>query len=212
MTEDRRTLVHLVRSGKSIAQAAKQLGRSRAWGYKWHGRYQARQDWQALEDCSRRPRHSPRRLAEEIRKRIRQVRSELGAEAQDKDGLGYIGAAAIRGRLQEQSVEPLPSLSSIERVLRQAGTRVRKQAEEEVVYPPLQPDKAHPLIQADILPRFLTGGAETACFNAMDVVSKYAGGRQDGRRTAANACDFLWRVWQEQGFPTYQQVDKEGLL
>ncbi len=210
MTEDRRTLVHLVRSGKSVAEAAKQLGHSRAWGYKWHGRYQARQDWQVLEDCSRRPRHSPRRLAEEIREYIRPARSELEAEAQDKEGLGYIGAAAIGGRLQEQGVEPLPSLSSIERVLRQAGmTRVRKQAEEEVAYPHLQPDKAHQLIQADILPRFLTGGAATACFNAIEAVSKYASGRQYGRRTAANARDFLWHVWQEQGLPTCQQVDNE---
>lgn len=209
--ELRRTLVHLVRSGKKIAGAAEEVGRSRAWGYGWWKRYAERQDWQALEGRSRRPHHSPRRLSEATYRLVRQARSELEAEAQDPQRLGYLGASAVRARLQESGVAPVPSVSSIERELRRAGmTRPRtKQAVPDIHYPHLQPSRPHQLIQADILPRCLSGGAETACFNAVDVVSRYASGRQYEQRTAANACDFLWQVWQEQGVPEYQQVDNE---
>jgi len=37
--QERETLVHLIRSRLSVAQAAQALGRSRAWGYKWWGRF-----------------------------------------------------------------------------------------------------------------------------------------------------------------------------
>lgn len=42
------------------------------------------------------------------------------------------------------------------------------------------------------------------------MVSRYPSGRQYTRRTAKNACEFLWSVWQEQGIPVYQQVDNES--
>lgn len=141
---------------------------------------------------------------------IRQIRSELEAEAQMPNHLGYIGASAIQAHLKRRQVTPLPSLSSIERELRCAGmTRPYHQASPALVYPHLHPTRPHQLIQADILPRTLTGGVEVACFNAVDVVSHYASGRQYDQRTAASACDFLWHTWQEQGLPDYQQVDNE---
>jgi hypothetical protein len=80
----------------------------------------------------------------------------------------------------------------------------------DVHYPCLQVTESHQLIQADILPRYLTGGASIACFNAIDVVSRYPSGRQFEQRTARNACEFLFAVWQEQGVPAFQQVDNEG--
>lgn len=210
--ETRKTLVHLVRSGTSVAQAAKELGRSRAWGHKWWRRFAAGQDWEALRDRPRTPRRQPKKLPEQVCQAIRRARSELEAEAQEKDRLGYVGAYAIQARLKEKNLSPLPSISSIERELRKAGmVRVRKKKEPvDIHYPHLHPTRPHQLNQADILPRYLTGGAAIACFNAIDVVSRYPSGRQYNQRTAANACDFLWSVWQEQGIPDYQQIDNEG--
>lgn len=125
--EKRKALVHLVRSGASVAQAAKELGRSRAWGHKWWKRFEGGQNWEALRDRSRRPRRQPKKLAEPVCQAIRQARSELEAEAQEKDRLGYAGAYAIQARLKEKNLSPLPSISSIERELRKAGmVRVRK--------------------------------------------------------------------------------------
>lgn len=208
--EERRKLVHKVRSGQSVAQAARELGFSRSWGSKWWRRY-CEEGWEGLLDRSRRPKRHPRQLPAEVHQAIRRIRSELEAEAEQPDHLGYIGAPAIRARLQKGGIRPLPSLSSIERELQRAGmTRPRKAQAKEIVYPHLHPTHPHELIQADILPKYLTGGTAVACFNAIDVVSRYPSGRQYERRTAQNACDFLISVWQEQGLPQYQQVDNEG--
>lgn len=140
------------------------------------------------------------------------MRSELEAEARQPDALGYVGAQAIRARLEEQGVGPVPSISSIERELRRAGmTRAHQKAQAaEIEYPHLHPTSPHELNQADIVPRSLTGGTAVACFNAIDVVSRYPSGWQYAKRTAQNACAFLWSVWQEQGLPLYQQVDNES--
>jgi len=207
----RKSFIHLVRSGLSVAEAATKVGRCRAWGYKWWRRFQAGKSWESLQDQSRRP-HHPHRLPEEVHRAIRQTRSELEAEAQQEEGLGYVGAYAIHARLKQQGVSPLPSISTIERELRQAGmTRPRREkTDAPIQYPHLQPSRPHQLIQADILPKYLTGGTAIACFNAIDVVSRYPGGRQYKRRTAQNAADFLLSVWQEQGLPEYRQVDNES--
>lgn len=206
---ERQLLIRLVRSGYSVTEAAQALGRSPSWGTKWYQRFAVHQDWEALADRSRRPHHQPRRCPEAIRQAIRRVRSELEGAAQGADTLGYIGAQAIWVRLQEEGVEPLPSVSTIERELRRAGLVKPPRPKAEIVYPALTPQRPHELIQADILLRSLCGGMEVACFNAIDVVSRYASGRQFERRTAANARAFLWAVWQEQGLPLYQQVDNE---
>jgi transposase len=210
--EKRKTLIHLIRSGKSIAQAAKEVGKSRSWANKWWKRFRAYQDWDDLQSSPRTPKRQPRKLSKEVCQAIRQIRSELEAEAVEKDRLGYVGAFAIQARLRERKIPTIPSISRIEQELRLAGMvrAYEKKVPFEVNYPSLQPTHPLELIQADILPRFLTGGAKTACFNAIDVVSRYPGGEQYASRTAADACNFLWSVWQELGIPDYQQVDNEG--
>ncbi len=52
---------HLVRGGHSVTDAATEVGRSRAWGYKWWRRFRENEGWEALRDRSRRPRHLRRR-------------------------------------------------------------------------------------------------------------------------------------------------------
>lgn len=210
--ENRKTLAHLIRSGKTVAEATAELKRHRSWGYKWWRRFQERENWEDLQDRSRKPKSQPNKLPLKIRESIRRIRSELEAEANDTKKLGYIGAPAIRGRMRSAGIKKLPSISSIERELRAAGMlSVRKQtAPEKINYPHLHPSKAHELIQIDILPRYLTGGEAIACFNAIDVVSRYPSGQQYASRSARNAAGFLWATWQVHGLPCYQQVDNEG--
>jgi hypothetical protein len=80
-------------------------------------------------------------LSAEVRQQIILARSALEAQAAAGAGLKYIGASAVRTRLKTQSVQPLPSIASIERVLQAAGmTNPRRPAAQaEVVYPHLQP-------------------------------------------------------------------------
>jgi transposase len=208
---ERRTAIHLLRSGVSPAGVAKQLHRSLAWVYKWHNRFGAEQQWDSLNDRSRAPQTHPNQLSVPERQAIIQARSELEMEATQPGHLNYIGARAVQNRLRRQGGRRLPSISSIERTLAAAGmTWPHKPAPLPVVYPPLHP--AHPLqlIQADIVPHFLPGGACVACFNAIDVVSKYPTGRQYPTKRAADAANFLIHVWQEIGIPQYTQVDNEA--
>lgn len=118
--EDRKSLVHLLNSGKKPSEAAQELGRSRAWAYKWKTRYD-QAGWEGLKSQSRAPKHVPRRTPFKIRQAILHVRSELEAERENKDSLGYIGADAVYGLLRKRGIVPLPAVSTIERILRQAG-------------------------------------------------------------------------------------------
>jgi transposase InsO family protein len=207
---ERRAALHLLRSGQAPRAVAAELGRSLAWVYKWRARF-AREGWAGLQSRSRAPRHPARRIPDTVRQAIRQARSALEAEAEEPDTLHYVGARAIRGRLRQRQVTPLPSLSTIEREVRAAGmTRPPPPPPTEVAYPHLTPTRPHELVQVDVVPRHLTGGQRVSCFNALDVVSRYPTGQQYLTERASDAVAFLRHVWQTVGIPTYTQVDNEG--
>ena len=143
---------------------------------------------------------------------ICQIRLELEAEAELGTDLKYRGGRAVRTRLKHKQVMPLPSIPTIERVLREAGlTRPQeKSATPSVTYPHLRVREPHQLIQVDIVPHFLQGGQRVACFNSIDVASRYPTGRAYEHRRSQDAADFLVYTWQEIGIPHYTQVDNEG--
>lgn len=207
----RETAIHLLRSGRTPREVAEQLGGHVSWVYKCKKRYAA-EGWDGLRDRSRAPHRVANKLPEEVRRVIRQARSELEAEAERKEGLGYIGAPAVLARLRDKQRASLPSTATIERVLRDAQmTRPhRSKAEGEEHYPHLHPTEPHQLCQVDIVPHFLTGGQAIACFNSIDVVSRYPSGRQSLRRRSVDAAESLIHIWREQGIPEYTQVDNEA--
>jgi Winged helix-turn helix/Integrase core domain len=207
----RQTVIHLLRSGKTPAEAAKELGRSRSWSYKWRERYR-QSGWNGLKEQSRAPDHIARKTSEQMRQVILQTRSQLEAEALQADQLSYVGANAILGRLQNQGITSLPGISTIERILRQAGATKPHQPkpENEVQYPSLQANAVHGLTQIDIVPHYLKGGMSIACFNGIDVVSRYPAGKQYENKRSQDACDFLVHIWHELGISKYLQMDNES--
>ena len=209
--EQRKTAIHLLRSGSTPAHVAAQLNRSLAWVYKWRARFNETGDFQNLRDRSRAPRSCPRRLDEACCQAIKRARSELEAQAAQTQGLAYIGAQAVQTRLRHQQMSQVPSTASIERVLRRAGmTRARRQQAPTVDYPRLQPQAPHGLCQVDIVPHRLKDGPKLSCFNAIDVVSGYASGLSYAHKRARDACDFLVHLWREQGIACYTQTDNEA--
>jgi len=208
---ERKSLIHMIRSGKTPDEAAQEVGRSRSWGYKWWLRY-CQYGWAGLQEQSRAPKHQPTRLAESVQQAIRRIRSELEVEANMPDKLSYIGAPSIRARLKKEGLHPLPGISTIEQVLRDAGmTQPRvAQAEQKVAYPQLCPNTAHQLVQVDIVPHYLSGGELVACFNGIDVVSRYPDGQQYANKSTDSALNFLVHLWQAAGIPHYTQVDNES--
>jgi hypothetical protein len=209
--EDRKTLVHLLNSGKTPRYAAEELKRSVSWAYKWRDRF-GNEGWEGLHSRSRAPKHSPTRTPKRICHAVLALRSELEAAAEEKDSLGYIGANAIYGQLKAQGMGKVPSIPTIERILRKAGKTKPHlpQTKEEVLYPHLKPTKAHKLTQVDIVPHYLTGGQSIACFNCIDVVSRYPAGKQFAQKRSVDACDFTLHIWRELGLSTYLQMDNES--
>ena len=208
---ERRLAIFQLMQGKTIAEVAQSLNRSTSWVSKWHKRFREA-GWQGLKERSRTPKCHGKKLPETMREAVRQARREVEAEAALGEGLKYIGARAVRTRLKKKQVRPLPSIPSIERILREAGmTKPKeKRSEPKVTYPHLKPTQAHQLCQVDIVPHYLTGGMRVACFNAIDVVSRYPTGQPYKRRRSQDAAAFLIHVWQEIGIPQYTQVDNEG--
>jgi len=205
----RERAVHLLRMGHTPKEVSAELNCSESWVRKCRRLYQTG-GWAGLAEVSRAPHQHGRRCSERIRQAIIRARSELEAEAAKGSGLKYIGGRAIRTRLKRQRVSPLPSVSTIERVLRQAGLTRPKAATPQVTYPHLCPQQPHQLIQIDHLPHFLQGGQRVFCFNGIDVVSRYPSGQVYEQRRAVDAVDFLIHVAQTIGLATYTQVDNEG--
>lgn len=203
------TAIHLLRSGHSVAEVADSLGRSVAWVYKWRQRFKT-QGWAGLVERSRAPHQPAHVITPHLAHAICQARSELEAEARQMDRLHYVGAEAIQARLVAQGV-PAPSSASIERVLKAAGmSRPKRTPQADMVYPHLKPTAPQELVQVDIVPRFLNGGASVACFNAIDVVSHLPTGRACPTKRARDAVAFLIHVWQTLGISRYTQLDNEG--
>lgn len=211
LAEERRTAIHLLRSGRSVNDVAQQLSRTPRWVRKWYKKFKE-EGWHGLEDESRAPHEHGTRLPDSVRQAIAQARSELEAKAAQGNGLKYVGSRAIRTRLKEKQTQPLPSLSTIERVLRekQMTRAYQSQASSEPEYPHLTPTEPHHLIQVDIVPHFLTGGDRVPCFNAIDVASRYPTGQDYTQRRSQDAVDFLVHVWKTIGLAEYTQVDNEA--
>ena len=82
--------------------------------------------------------------------------------------------------------------------------------EPETKYPRLNATQPQEHIQVDIVPHYLKGGAQVACFNAIDVVSRFPTGAAYAQRRSEDAATFLMKVWTELGIPRYTQVDNES--
>jgi len=208
---ERKSLIHMIRGGKTPAEAAQELGRCRSWAYKWWGQY-GREGWGGLQERSRAPKRHPNQMPASVREAICRIRSELEAEACLPDKLSYIGAPSIRSRLKREGIRPIPGVSTIEQVLREAGMtkpRVPK-VEQKVEYPQLSPTVPHQLVQVDIVPHCLSGGTWIACFNGIDTVSRFPAGLQYENKSTDSALDFLVHLWKAGGIPHYTQVDNES--
>lgn len=206
---EREKAVHLRRLGHTTAEVAAELKHSPQWVRQCWRRYQ-NSGWAGLAERSRAPHQHGRRLGTEIKQAVQKARSELEAEAAQGRGLKYIGGRAIRTRLKQKQIQPLPSVRTIERIVAAAQMTHSKESRPVIEYPRMKPSQAHQLCQIDHMPHYLQGGQKVFCFNAIDVVSRYPTGQVYAHRRATDAQTFLIHVWQTIGLPQYTQVDNEG--
>jgi transposase InsO family protein len=193
-------------AGETAGEICLSLKRSPRWLYKWVARFRSG-DPQWSEEKSRRPQTQPRRTPFDVEQAVRLVRLDLY-----NHGL-FCGAQAIRWELEDWGVEPLPSLRTINRILRRKDLTHRRTGRYEPTgkkYPSLEAASVNRVHQADFLgPCYLRGPIRFYSLNTVDLATGRCGIEPLIYRSAQPTIDALWAIWRRLGFPEHLQVDNE---
>lgn len=182
------------------------LGRTERWFYKWLKRYQEG-DAEWYRERSRKPEQIPHRTSDDLEATVTRVRKELC------DAKEFCGAQAIRWRLEDEQVAPLPSVRTINRILSRHGLIERRNGRYEPKgkqYPAL--DAPHPgsVHQCDLVgPCYLRTPRRFYSFNTVDLATGRCGVEPilDGKAMVTQA---IWTTWLRLGIPQYLQFDNEA--
>jgi len=184
--ERRQEALRRVAQDESISNVCADLGRTRAWYYKWRERY--RQDGlAALQD--QRPGHAPQRISEGVRELVVQVRDRLVRQAEEGTHYLGIGANQIAQELRALHLTP-PSRRTIYRIL-QAAERTTKDKSPKGYRQRPAAERANDVHQLDFWPRVLEGGTWLFLIHLVDVTSWYPCGQVSPDKTTDAVLAFL---------------------
>lgn len=213
--ELRRRAIELHRAGVRFGVILERLGRARSWLSKWLRRY--REDgWAGLRSRSRIPKRQPRRMPERVVARVVEIRDTLEQSRTRRSRFAGIGAEVVHLELQRQRVRPLPSLSTIERILRRHGypkRRPRRRKGGGEPYPAPRARFPGDLHQTDLVgPRHLRGPKGVTRFysvHTLAVVGRGVATTQGRHKTAELLCEHFAYTWRWLGLPRISQIDNE---
>jgi len=204
--KERATAVNRYLAGEDPESICASLGKSTRWLYKWVSRHTP-DDPAWCEEQSRRPLSSPYRTLAEIEAIVEMVRWSLYNK-----GL-FCGNQAIQWELNDMEVQPIPSLSTIGRILRRRELTHRRTGRYEPKgkkypeLPALAPNQTH---QVDLVgPCYLTGPIRFYSLHAIDTAINRCGIEPMPSRAAQSVLDAVYAVWQRMGIPENLQVDNE---
>jgi transposase InsO family protein len=193
-------------AGESPESICASLGKTKPWLYKWVARYSP-DDPGCFEDQSRRPLSSPFRTPAEIEKIVEMVRLSLYNK-----GL-FCGHQAIQWEMIDMQVQPIPSLSTIGRILRRrelTHRRTGRYIPKGKKYPNLPafiPNQTH---QVDLVgPCYLTGPIRFYSLHAVDTAINRCAIEPMPSKAAQSVLDAVYAVWLRMGIPENLQVDNE---
>jgi putative transposase len=203
----RRKAIRWLILGKKSGEVVKRVRRSRGWLAKWRARF-GRQGAAGLRSHSRCPHTRPHAWAGGVIRLIVQTRHRLG-EAK----AGLLGARAIRNELRLLLPRrPLPSESTIYRVLRQAGMTARQPASAAVYFPAPVDEVAGSLDALDWTCRYLEGGAKVYAFHTLNLRTRAMHQTLAGDKALRTARQHVLDVWRTQGRPRFLQSDNDALF
>jgi hypothetical protein len=192
--------------GESPQRICASLGKTKPWLYKWVSRYTPK-DPAWCDDQSRRPLFSPYRTSAEIERIVEMVRLSLYNK-----GL-FCGKQAIQWEMIDMEVQPLPSLSTIGRILNRRDLTYRRtgryepKGKKSPELPALWPNQTH---QLDLVgPCYLAGPMRFYSLHAVDAAINRCGIEPMPSRTAQNILDAVYAVWLRMGIPENLQADNE---
>lgn len=196
--------VQRFKAGESPESICASIGKSKFWLYKWVKRYSDDNPlW--FEDRSRKPLTTPHRTPFEIEEVVKLVR--LSLYNQDL----FCGAQAILWEMEDLGVTPLPSLRTINRILKRNNLTHRRTGKYEpkgTAYPKLPallPNQTH---QMDLVgPCFLTGPIRFYGLNAIDTATARCGLHSSLSKSGQDVLNGTWSIWSRLGIPDNLQVD-----
>ena len=204
--KQRASAVQRYLAGEDPESICASLGKTKPWLYKWVARYTS-DDPAWFEDQSRRPLSSPYRTPLEIEKIVEMVRLSLYNK-----GL-FCGNQAIQWEMIDMDVQPIPSLSTIGRILRRrelTHRRTGRYTPKGKKYPELPgflPNQTH---QVDLVgPCYLTGPIRFYSLHAVDTAVNRCGIEPMPSKAAQSVLDAVYAVWLRRGIPENLQVDNE---
>ena len=193
-------------SGEDPARISASLGKTTRWLYKWVARHTP-EDPAWVNDQSRQPLSSPSRTPVEIETIVEMVRLSLYNK-----GL-FCGNQAIQWELRDMAVHPVPSLSTIGRILRRRELTHRRtgryipKGKKYPELPAVSPNQTH---QVDLVgPCYLTGPIRFYSLHAIDTAINRCGIAPMPSRAAQSVLDAVYAVWLRLGIPENLQVDNE---
>ncbi len=208
---DRQLAVQRYLKGEGLSAIARSLGYSRRWVYKWVARYhtiEAAAEW--YEEQSRCPHSNPRQLSRDVVDAVKLARLHLYNQ-----GL-FCGAQAINWHLEDLGVAPLPSLRTINRILRREGLTHRRTGRYEPKgkrYPRLPGERVNQVHQTDYVgPCYLHGPVRFYSLNSVDVVTGRCAVTPVRAKAGQHTIDAIWSNWSRLGIPEHQQVDNEPVF
>jgi len=193
-------------AGENPQTICDSLGKTKPWLYKWVSRHTP-DDPSWCEEQSRRPLTSPYRTPAEIEEIVEMVRLSLYNK-----GL-FCGNQAIQWEMNDMEVQPIPSLSTIGRILRRRELTHRRTGRYEPKgkkypeLPALTPNQTH---QLDLVgPCYLTGPTRFYSLHVIDVAINRCGIEPIPSKAAQSILNAVYTVWQRMGVPENLQVDNE---
>ena len=126
----------------------------------------------------------------------------------------FCGAQAILWELQDLGVQPLPSLRTINRILKRHDLTNRRTGRYEpkgITYPSLEATDVNHVHQADFLgPCYLENGPlRFYSLNTVDLATGRCAAQPLIARDAQRTIDAVWSIWRRLGIPKHLQVDNE---
>ncbi|MBI4400515.1 MAG: DDE-type integrase/transposase/recombinase [Nitrospirae bacterium] len=191
--------------GEPATTICRALGRSRRWFYKWLRRFDpGNPRW--AQSRSRAPKHRARRTPEAVVQLVCTIRKRLLTTR-----YAQRGAVAIQWQLQQLGVEPLPTIWTINRILKRQGLVAKvSYTPRGTPYPALAAQRPNDVHQLDLVgPRYLQGASRLYSVHLIDAFSNAVALAAKPSKRDTDLVAAVVAAWQRLGIPRYLQVDNE---
>jgi transposase len=204
--DNRRKLFQLFDKGKSVAQILKLIPRSRPWVYKWKQRFEQKR-WQALDSFSKAPHGPAHQYAQKTINLVLRLRERL-----KRSSVGLLGARSIRRELKRcRLLRKIPSLSTINRWLKQAGAiEVAQAREKKPYYPEPKLPEGFVLQSCDWTARWLAGGEKPYVIHTIEAQTHALCQTISADKSTDSIIAHILEAFTLLGLPDFLQIDNDG--